>query len=210
MHRTGHEQGRSLAACARRAQESARKRDCATTGETDVSRRAFRVCSIRATKSAPIGSDATAIRAVTIHSGNRRDSRLGPVARGERSSVPPAAAPAFSASHRQACPRAPASPKHPWSASLRSRQGALAVRDERWEAQPARPGSASWPRAAAGREPLRGSWTPKAPRTNERPWQARRRPRGSCRPLPTRTIHDAVMYAHTFGRPTHATPGPAG
>jgi hypothetical protein len=134
-----------------------------------------------------------AIPVVTIHSGNRQDSRLSLAARG----APPAAAPAFSVSHRRACPRAPLAPRCRWPASLTSRQGALAVREERREPQPA-----SWSRAAAGREPPRGFWLPKAPRTNERPWQERRRPRGSCRPLPTRTIHDAVTYyAHTFGRP---------
>jgi hypothetical protein len=133
------------------------------------------------------------IPVVTIHSGNRQDSRLSLIGRG----APPAAAPAFSVSHRRTCPGAPLGPKRRWPASLTSRQSALAVREERREPQPA-----SWPRAAAGRKPPRGFWPPKAPRTNERPWQERRRPRGSCQPLPTRTIHDAVTYyAHTFGRP---------
>ena len=141
-----------------------------------------------------------AIRVVTIHWGNRRDSRHSPVARVEPSSVPHAAATSFSASYRQACPRARVPPR--WGpTSLTSLQGAMVVRDGRREPQPVRGSTASRSPEAVGRPLPRGSLLPWAPRTNEKPWQERRRPRGSYRPLPTRTIHDVVTYANAFGRP---------
>ena len=141
-----------------------------------------------------------AIRVVTIHWGNRRDSRHSPVARVEPSSVPHAAATSFSASYRQACPRARVRSR--WGpTSLTSLQGAMVVRDGRREPQPVRGSTASRSPEAVGRSLPHGSLQPWAPRTNERPWQERRRPRGSYRPLPTRTIHDVVTYANAFGRP---------
>ena len=85
--------------------------------------------------------------------------------------------------------------------SLTSLQGAMVVRDGRREPQPVRGSTASRSPEAVGRPLPRGSLLPWAPRTNEKPWQERRRPRGSYRPLPTRTIHDVVTYANAFGRP---------
>jgi hypothetical protein len=77
----------------------------------------------------------------------------------------------------------------------------MVVPEGRRERQPVRPCTASRSREAAGRSLPRDSFPPWAPRTNEKPSQERRRPRGSYRPLPTRTIHDVVTYANAFGRP---------
>jgi hypothetical protein len=141
-----------------------------------------------------------AIRVVTSHWRNQPDSSQSPVARVEPSSAPHAASTAFSASYRQACPRARVPPR--WGpTSLTSLQCGMVVRDGRREPQPVRGSTASRSREVVGRPLPRGSLPPWAPRTNEKPWQERRRPRGSYRPLPTRTIHDVVTYANAFGRP---------
>jgi hypothetical protein len=141
-----------------------------------------------------------AIRVVTSHWRNQPDSSHSSVARVEPSSVPHAVSTAFSASYRPTGPRARVPPR--WApTSLTSLQSGMVVPERRREPQPVRTSTASRSREAVGRPLPRGSLPPWAPRTNEKPWQERRRPRGSYRPLPTRTIHDVATFSSAFGRP---------